>query len=197
LLWTRPSSRGWTEPCELTACMLPAVPHRAAAQTRRRLRVGHRAEPVACRCRCRHRRARSIALQLCRSFVRRVSPSSNLPPAPTGRACHRRAKALPFFGLESCEHKPLPSACRRRCAVTMAAPPMTCLQHHHQAKTLLLLAKPVHAHSRAREVVRRRMSPTNAAGPFLVVPPFFVPCLVYAIGFVSPLWPRRRCSART
>jgi hypothetical protein len=50
-----------------------------------------------------------------------------LPPAPTGRACHRRAKALPFFGLESCEHKPLPSACRRRCAVTMAAPPMTCL----------------------------------------------------------------------
>jgi hypothetical protein len=47
LLWTRPSSRGWTEPCELTACMLPAVPHRAAAQTRRRLRAGHRAEPVA------------------------------------------------------------------------------------------------------------------------------------------------------
>jgi hypothetical protein len=46
LLWTRPSSRGWTEPCELAVCVLPAVPHRAAAQTRRRLRAGHRAEPV-------------------------------------------------------------------------------------------------------------------------------------------------------
>jgi hypothetical protein len=47
LLWTRPSSRGWTEPCELAVCMLPAVSHRATALTRRRLRAGHRAEPVA------------------------------------------------------------------------------------------------------------------------------------------------------
>jgi hypothetical protein len=46
LMWTRPSSRGWTEPCELAVCVSPAVPHRAAAQTRRRLRAGHRAEPV-------------------------------------------------------------------------------------------------------------------------------------------------------
>jgi hypothetical protein len=46
LLWTRPSSRGWTEPCELAVCVLTAVPHRAAAQTRRRLRAGLRAEPV-------------------------------------------------------------------------------------------------------------------------------------------------------
>jgi hypothetical protein len=69
LLWTRPSSRGWTEPCELAACMLPAAPHRAAAQTRCRLRAGHRAEPVACRCRCRRRRARSLALQWCHTFV--------------------------------------------------------------------------------------------------------------------------------
>jgi hypothetical protein len=46
LMWTRPSSRGWTEPCELADCVMTAVPHRAAAQTRRRLRTGHRAEPV-------------------------------------------------------------------------------------------------------------------------------------------------------
>jgi hypothetical protein len=59
MLWTRPSSRGWTEPCELAVRVLPAVPHRAAAQTRRRLRAGHRAEPVVCRCRCLPQRARS------------------------------------------------------------------------------------------------------------------------------------------
>jgi hypothetical protein len=46
LLWTRPSSRGWTEPYGLAVCLMTAVPHRAAAQTRRRLRAGHRAEPV-------------------------------------------------------------------------------------------------------------------------------------------------------
>jgi hypothetical protein len=71
--------------------MSPAVPHRAAAQTRRRLRAGHRAEPVACRCRCRHRRARSFALLLCHSFVRRASPSSGSLLAPT--RLHRRRSA--------------------------------------------------------------------------------------------------------
>jgi hypothetical protein len=60
LLWTRPSSRGWTEPYALAVCLLTAVPHRAAAQTRRRLRAGHRAEPVVCRCRCLPQRARSL-----------------------------------------------------------------------------------------------------------------------------------------
>jgi hypothetical protein len=60
LLWTRPSSRGWTEPCELAVCVSPAIPHRAAAQTRRRLRASHRAEPVVCRCRCLPQRARSL-----------------------------------------------------------------------------------------------------------------------------------------
>jgi hypothetical protein len=69
LLWARPSSRSWTEPCELAVCMLPAVPHCAAAQTRRCLRAGHRAEPVAGSCRCHHRRALFLALQWCRSFV--------------------------------------------------------------------------------------------------------------------------------
>jgi hypothetical protein len=47
LMWTRPSSRGWTEPYGLAVCEMTAVPHRATAQTRRRLRAGHRAEPVA------------------------------------------------------------------------------------------------------------------------------------------------------
>jgi hypothetical protein len=46
LMWTRPSSRGWTEPYGLAVCVMTTVPHRAAAQTRRRLRAGHRAEPV-------------------------------------------------------------------------------------------------------------------------------------------------------
>jgi hypothetical protein len=60
LLWTRPSSRGWTEPSGLAVCLMTAVPHRAAAQTRRRLRAVHRAEPVVCRCRCLPQRARSL-----------------------------------------------------------------------------------------------------------------------------------------
>jgi hypothetical protein len=47
LLWTRPSSRGWTKPYRLAVYLMTAVPDRAAAQTRRRLRAGHRAEPVA------------------------------------------------------------------------------------------------------------------------------------------------------
>jgi hypothetical protein len=34
LLWTRPSSRGWTEPCELAACVLPVAPHRTAPPRR-------------------------------------------------------------------------------------------------------------------------------------------------------------------
>jgi hypothetical protein len=63
LLWTRPSSRGWTEPYGLAVCLMTAVLHRTAAQTRRRLRAGHRAEPVVCRCRCLPQRARSLALQ--------------------------------------------------------------------------------------------------------------------------------------
>jgi hypothetical protein len=71
--------------------MLPAVPHHATAQTRRRLRAGHRAEPVACRYHGRHHRVRSFALPLCRSFVRRASPSSGSLSAPT--RLHRRRSA--------------------------------------------------------------------------------------------------------
>jgi hypothetical protein len=82
---------------------------------------------------------------------------------------------------------PSPRLCRRRFACT----------HHHRAEALFFLVEPVHAHSRAREAVRRHLCLTSAAGPFLVVPLSLFPCLVYAISFVSPPWPRRRCSART
>jgi hypothetical protein len=34
------------EPYGLAVCVMTAVPHRVAAQTHRRLRAGHRAEPV-------------------------------------------------------------------------------------------------------------------------------------------------------
>jgi hypothetical protein len=62
--------------------------------------------------------------------------------------------------------------------------------HQHRVEALSFLAEPVHAHSRTREVDRRRMSPSNAAGPFLVVFPFsvLVPCLVHAINFVLLPW---------
>jgi hypothetical protein len=66
LLWTRPSSRGWTEPCELAVCMLPAACPRRRADPPS---PESRAEPVACRCRCRHRRASPFSLRSCRSFV--------------------------------------------------------------------------------------------------------------------------------
>jgi hypothetical protein len=49
LLWTRPSSRGWNEPGVLVGPGVPAAGPRllrAAEQTRRHLRAGHRAEPV-------------------------------------------------------------------------------------------------------------------------------------------------------
>jgi hypothetical protein len=60
---------------------------------------------------------------------------------------------------------PSPRLCRR---------PLT-RTNQHRVEALSFLAKPVHAHSRTREVVRRRMSPTNAAGPFLAVFLFSVP----------------------
>jgi hypothetical protein len=69
--------------------------------------------------------------------------------------------------------------------------------HQHRVEALFSLAEPMHAHSRTREVVRQRMSPTNAAGPFLAVLISLFPCLVHAIHFVSLPWPRRRRLART
>jgi hypothetical protein len=60
---------------------------------------------------------------------------------------------------------PSPRLCRRPFTRT----------HQHRVEALFFLAEPVHTHSRTHEVVRRRMSPTNAAGPFLAVFPFSVP----------------------
>jgi hypothetical protein len=60
---------------------------------------------------------------------------------------------------------PSPRLCRRPFTRT----------HQHRVEALSFLAEPMHAHSRTGEVVRRRMSPTNAAGPFLVIFPFSVP----------------------
>jgi hypothetical protein len=57
---------------------------------------------------------------------------------------------------------PSPRLCRR---------PFT----QHRVEALFFLAEPVYAHSHTREVVRRHMSPSNAAGPFLVLFPFSVP----------------------
>jgi hypothetical protein len=82
---------------------------------------------------------------------------------------------------------PSPRLCRRRFARA----------HHHRAEALFFLARPVCAHSCARESVRRRLCLTSTAGLFLAVPLSLFPCLSHAISFVSPPWPRRRCSART
>jgi hypothetical protein len=156
--------------------VFPAVPHRAAAQTRRRLRAGHRAEPVVCRCRFLPQRARSLALQWCRTFVptsaRRV-PARRRHPRTEHTTVERRPCLSLAWGRVStnpCRAHvvgvvPSPRLCRR---------PLT-RTHQHQVEALSFLVEPVHAHSRTREVVRRRMSPTNAAGPFLAVFPFSVP----------------------
>jgi hypothetical protein len=116
------------------------------------------------------------------------------------------------LGQELCEHRPsscaLPRSpspylcpwlctCCWRCAIATAVPPTFTSTSQHRVEALSFLAEPVHAHSRTREVDRRRMSPTNAAGPFLAVLPVLVPCLVHAINFVSLPRPSRRRSART
>jgi hypothetical protein len=98
LLWTQPSSRGGTEPCELTVCLLPAAySHRRADPPSSKSRPSSRAGRFA-------GAAAVIAVRAplpCDRAVplfRRVSPSSSLPLAPTRLSTHRQAKALPFFG---------------------------------------------------------------------------------------------------
>jgi hypothetical protein len=90
---------------------------------------------------------------------------------------HATVERRPFLSLAwsrvstnpCCAHVvgvvPSPRLCRRPFTRT----------HQHRVEALSFLAEPVHAHSRTRDVVRRRMSPTNAAGPFLAVFLFSVP----------------------
>jgi hypothetical protein len=70
-------------------CPMPA---RAAAQTRRRLRAGHRAEPVdSCRCRCLPQRARSF-LCIVLTLFRRTHAELRF-------AVRTHTAALPSFGM--------------------------------------------------------------------------------------------------
>jgi hypothetical protein len=49
LLWTRPSSRGWTEPCELAVCLLPAAcsrHHATSLESRPSSRAGRLQVPL-------------------------------------------------------------------------------------------------------------------------------------------------------
>jgi hypothetical protein len=138
LLWTRPSSRGWTEPCELAVCMLPAACPRRRADPPS---PESRAEPVACRCRCRHRRGAPFPCDRVVPLFRRVSSSLGLPPAPTQLSTRHRAKALPFLGQESCEHKHLscalprlPSTCL--CPIVMRMLSAFCNRHGCAADVL-------------------------------------------------------------
>jgi hypothetical protein len=142
LLWTRPSSRGWIEPCELATCVMPAVPHRAAAQTRRRLRAGHRAEPVVCRCRCLPQRA-LLALHrvdLVPTSAHRVPARCRHPHAEhttvERRPCLSWARSQVSTDPRrvhspACRHPvsvPLSCAYCWLCAIATAVPP-TCCPH--------------------------------------------------------------------
>jgi hypothetical protein len=194
-LWTRPSSRGWTEPCELAVCLLPAVPHRAAAQTRRRLRAGHRAEPVVCRCRCLPQHARSllyIVLILSRQahaeFRLAVGTHTVAPPTfGTHSHVHPRAESLSSFvqPVHTCaplgpkfylfwvgDSWPTHTVVARNVGAADLSSP---LQSFPAVPSCLVGNFTVRSDARAREVVRLRMCLTNAAGPFLAVFPFFVP----------------------
>jgi hypothetical protein len=110
-------------------CPLPA---RAAAQTRHRLR----AEPSRSLAGAAAVIAARAPLPCDRAdpLFRRVSPSFGLPPAPTRLSTRHPAKALPFLGQESCEHKPpscalpcLPSTCLCPIVVRM----LSALRHRH------------------------------------------------------------------
>jgi hypothetical protein len=133
-------------------CMLVCpLPARVTTQTRRRLRDGHRAEPVACRCRCRRRRVRSVALQCCRTFVPTSAGSLSAPPplrrrrsartrtytqglnpqfsrATCSHMCSPGSKVLPFLGRDSWPAHtpqwpgmPVPPACLRHSGSSLYA----------------------------------------------------------------------------
>jgi hypothetical protein len=73
---------------------------------------------------------------------------------------------------------PSPRLCRR---------PFT----QHRVEALFFLAEPVYTHSRTREVVRRHMSPSNAAGPSLAVALF----MSLVVHMLSALCHRHGCAA--
>jgi hypothetical protein len=78
----------------------------------------------------------------------------------------------------ACRH-PVYVPCRAH-VVGVVPPPQLCRRpftrtHQHRIEALSFLTEPMHAHSRTGEVVRRRMSPTDTAGPFLAVFLFSVP----------------------
>jgi hypothetical protein len=137
-------------------------------------------------------------LQWCRTFVptsaRRV-PARRRHPHTEHATIERRPclyLAWSHVSTNPCRADvvgvvPSPRLCRRPFTRT----------HKHRIEALFFLAEPVHGHSRTREVVRRRMSPTNTAGLFLTVFRFSVPLPVHAINFVSLPWPSRRRSTRT
>jgi hypothetical protein len=119
------------------------------------------------------------------------TPSPGLPPAPIDRARHRRAKALPFFGRESCEHKPSSCTLPRLsspCLCPIVVRMLSALCHRHGCAAEILpahtttgsrpyfswpnLCTCTHAHASSFAGV---CPPTNTAGPFLAIFPFFVP----------------------
>jgi hypothetical protein len=117
--------------------VMTAVPHRAAAQTRRRLRAGHRAEPVVCRCRCLPQRARSL-LGIVLILSRRAHAEFRLAVGTHTLSTPPSSEGPALLGQESGEHRPLSCAlprspspclcpwlctCCWRCAIATAVPP--------------------------------------------------------------------------
>jgi hypothetical protein len=78
----------------------------------------------------------------------------------------------------ACRHPAYVPGCAH--VVGVVPSPRLCRQpftrtNQHRVEALFFVAEPMHAHSRTGEVVRRRMSPTDAAGLFLAIFLFPVP----------------------
>jgi hypothetical protein len=84
--------------------------------------------------------------------------------------CSPRSEVLPFLG-RGFMAKHTPPRARNAGAAGLSSP----LWFFPAVPSCLTGNFTVRSDARTREVVRRRMSPTNAAGPFLVVFPFSVP----------------------
>jgi hypothetical protein len=136
----------------LTLCLRPCFHHRSRELLSSSL----------CRSRCRRRRARSLALQSCRTFVpmsaRRVPARRRHPHTEHATVERRPCLSLAWSRVSTnpcLAHVvgvvPSPWLCRRPFTRT----------HQHRIEALFFLVELVHAHSRTREVVRRRMSPNQ------------------------------------